>query len=163
VLGRSSKFREPLGAQPTLVVVDRFTNMFDLGGNRKGSEEGFEKPPTPPPTQQTRANENDSIEDYSLVSNQRSALGAGPPTRAVEFTFRGSNDPGIIRGAAEVQSRRGDEEVYYREPKQASLGQEGQETESTEHHPGTEPHPGGQVQKASGSNKPYVAGCNTVR
>jgi hypothetical protein len=49
VLGRSSKFREPLGARPTLVVMDRFTNMFDLGGNRKGAEEGFVKPPTPPP------------------------------------------------------------------------------------------------------------------
>jgi hypothetical protein len=88
---------------------------------------------------------------------------AGPPTRAVEFTFGGSDDPETIRGTTEVQSRRGDKEGYYREPEQAGPGQEGQETESTEHHPGTEPHPGGQVQKASGSNKPYVAGCNTVR
>ena len=126
--------------------------MFDLGGGRKGAGEGFEKPPTPPPTQQTRAIENISIKDYLLVSNQRSLSRAGPPTRAVEFTFGGSNNPGTIRGATEVQLRRGDEEGYYREPEQAGTGQEGQEMKST-----------GQVRKASGSNKPYVAGCNTVR
>ena len=117
--------------------------MFDLRGGRKGAEEGVERTQTPPPTRQTWANENNSSEEFSLVSNLRSLLRAGPPTRAVEFTFGGSNDTGTRRGATEVQSRRGDEEVYYREPKQAGPGQEGQETESTEHHPEMKPHPGG--------------------
>ncbi len=103
-----------------------------------------------------RANDNDSLEEYSLVSNQRSRSVAEPPTRAVEFTLPGSNTLRTTRGATEAHSREGEEEGHYREPAQADLGTEGQGQELTPpHHQGVQPQSWGQVQMASGPLMPY--------
>ena len=136
--------------------MDRFTNMFDLGGGRRGAEGGLGSPPTPPPARQRRANDNDSLEEYLLVSNQRSRSVAEPPTRAVEFTLPGSNPLRTTRGATEAHSREGEEEGHYMEPAQADLGTEGQGQEITPpHHQVVQPQSWGQVQTASGPLMPY--------
>jgi hypothetical protein len=135
--------------------MDQFTNMFDLGGGCRGAEGGLGSPPTPPPARQRRANDNDSLEEYLLVSNQRSRSVAEPPTRAVEFTLPGSNNLRTTRVATEAHSRKGEEEGHYMEPAQAGLGMEGQGTEVTPHHPGLQPQSCGQVQTATGPLTPY--------
>jgi hypothetical protein len=129
--------------------------MFDLGGGRKGAEGGLGSPPTPPPARQRRSNDNDSLEKYSFVSNQRSRSVAGPPTRAVEFTLPGSNEIRTIWVATESQLREGDKEGHYMEPAQSGPSPEGQGTAITPHHPGLQPQPGGQVQTATEPIKPY--------
>ena len=136
--------------------MDRITNLFDLGGGRKGAEGGLGSPPTPPLAQQRRSNDNDSLGEYSFVSNQQSRLVAGPPTRAIEFTLPGNNDLRTIRVAMESHSREGDKEGHYMEPVQFGPGLEGQGAALTPHHPGLQPQPGGhQVQTATGPIKPY--------
>jgi hypothetical protein len=132
--------------------MDRFPNMFDLGGGRKGAEERLRSPPSPPPARQRRSNDNDSLEEYSLVSNQRSRSVAGPPTRAVEFTLRGpwKQRPHDHTGGTESQSREGDDDGHYMEPAQAGPSPGGQGTAITPHHPGLQPQPGGQAQTATG-------------
>ena len=150
---RSGYFRETIGARPTRGSMDRFTNMFNLGGGRRGGEGVLGSPPTPPPARQRRATDNDSSEEYSLVSNQRSRSVAGPPTRAVEFTLPGSND---LQVATESQSREGDEEGHYMEPAQFGPSPEGQGAAITPRHPGLQPQQGvHQVQMANGPIKPY--------
>jgi hypothetical protein len=136
--------------------MDRLTNLFDLGGGRKGAEGGLGSQPTPPPARQRRSNDNDSLKEYSFMSNQRSRLVAGPPTRAVEFTLPGSNDLRTIRVTTKSQSREGDEEGHYMEPAQSGPSPVGQGAAITPHHPGLQPQPGGhQVQTATGPIKPY--------
>jgi hypothetical protein len=135
--------------------MDQFTNMFDLGGGRKGAEEGLGSPPSPTPARQRRSNDNDFLEEYSLLSNQRSRLVTGPPTRAVEFTLHGSNNPTTIRVATESQSREGDDDGHYMEPAQVGPSPGGQGRAITPHHPGLQPQPGGQAQTATGPIRPY--------
>ena len=146
---------EPLSARPTLGTMDRFTNLFDLGGAHKEAAGGLGSPSTPPPAQQRRSNHNDSLEEYSFVSNQRSRSGAGPPTRAVEFTLPGNNNPRTNGVATESHSREGAEEGLYIEPAQFGQSPKGQGAASI-FQPGLQPQPGGhQVQTTTGPNKPY--------
>ena len=136
--------------------MDRITNLFDLGGGRKGAEGGLGSPPTPPLARQRQSNDNNSLREYLFVSNQWSRSMAGPPTRAVEFTLPGNNDLRTIGVATESHSREGGKEGHYMEPAQFGPSPEGQRAALTPHHPGLQPQPGGhQVQTTTGPIKPY--------
>ena len=142
--------------------MDRFTNLFDLGGGRREAAGGLGSPPTPPPARQRRSTDNeDSIEEYSLLSNQRSQSGAGPPTRAVEFALTGNNDPRTIGVATESHSR--DNEGLYTEPAQFGPSPDGRGAASTLQ-PGVQPQPRGhQVQTPTRPNKPYSGFDEAIR
>ena len=75
--------------------MERFTNMFDLGGGRKSAEGGGGSPQMPPPAQQRQPQDNDSFGDYLLVSNQQGRSVAGTPTGDVEFSHNHTGGDGV--------------------------------------------------------------------
>ena len=135
--------------------MERFTNMFDLGGGRKSAEGGGGSPQMPPPAQQRQPQDNNSFGDYSLVSNQQVRSVAGTPTGDVEFSLRGSNDPTTIWVAMASQPRERGNDGHHTETARAGPGPGGQETATTPPHLGVQPQLGGPAQTATGPIGPY--------
>jgi hypothetical protein len=134
--------------------MERFTNMFDLGGGRKSAEGGRGSPQTPPPARQRRPQDDNSFGDYSLVSNQQGRSVAGTPMGDVEFSLRGSKDPTTIRMAMAYQPREEGDDRHHTETAQTGPSPGGQGPATTPPHPGVQLQLGGPAQTATGPTGP---------
>ncbi len=67
--------------------MDQISNMFDLGGGRRGTRGGRKLLPALQPARQRQSNDEDLFDNYSIISSQARSLGGGPPARNIEFAL----------------------------------------------------------------------------